>query len=199
VGHREVPAHLLVALDTPGGLVEPPAALQLGRGVEAPAEQGNGDAIQFARFLKPARARCKKLILVCTEPLRTLLRTVEGVDEVRLPGTLPVDLFDVYCPIMSLAGVLGITLDNLPAHTPYISIPKEVVVPTLPDHGKPKIGLVWKGSPTHATDHHRSCPPQTLFGLADKIDADFYSLQLPVSKEEKALMEKHGITIWNRN
>lgn len=157
-------------------------------------EQGNGDAIQFARFLKLARARCKRLILVCTEPLRALFRTVEGVDEVRLPGTLPVDLFDVYCPIMSLAGVLGITLDNLPAETPYLGIPKEVVVPTLHNNGKPKIGLVWKGSPTHATDHHRSCPPQTLFALADEIDADFYSLQLPVSKEEKDLMGKYGIT-----
>ncbi len=157
-------------------------------------EQGNGDAIQFARFLKLARARCKKLILVCTESLRTLLRDVEGVDEVRLPGTMPNDLFDVYCPIMSLAGIFNIDLDNLPADTPYLSIPKEVVVPTLPGNGKRKIGLVWQGSPTHANDQHRSIAAQELFSLTDKVDADFYSLQLPASREDKALMEKHNIT-----
>jgi len=157
-------------------------------------EQGNGDAIQFARFLKMARARCKKLILVCTEPLRLLLREVEGVDEVRQPGTLPGDLFDVYCPIMSLAGMFHIDLDNLPADTPYLTVPKAVVVPALPDNGKRKIGLVWQGSATHANDAQRSIPAQILFSLTDEIDADFYSLQLPASKQDRELMEKHGVT-----
>lgn len=151
-------------------------------------EQGNGDAIQFARFLPLVKARCKKLIIVCTEPLRLLFKHMDCVDEVRLPGNLPSDLFDVYCPIMSLAGVLDITLQTLDTQTPYISIPKEVVVPTLPDNGKPKIGLVWAGSPTQQINHHRSCPIEEMMAITDNDRYDFYSLQLPLVSEHKKIL-----------
>ena len=157
-------------------------------------EQGNGDAIQFARFLPMVRERCKKLIIVCTEPLRLLYKEMDCVDEVRLPGNLPADLFDVYCPIMSLAGVLEINLDNLPTQTPYLSISKQVVVAELPNNGKPKIGLTWAGSPTQQINHHRSCPIEDIMALAHNKGFDFYSLQVPLSEDHKKELEKHGIT-----
>ncbi len=157
-------------------------------------EQGNGDAIQFARFLPLVKERCRKLIIVCTEPLRLLYKELDCVDEVRLPGNLPADLFDVYCPIMSLAGVLGITLDNLQSNTPYISIPKEVVVPQLADNGKPKIGLVWAGSPTQQINHHRSCPIDDMMALTTLQQFDFYSLQLPLSENDKQTLKQHDVT-----
>ncbi len=157
-------------------------------------EQGNGDAIQFARFLPLVKARCKKLIIVCTEPLRLLFKNMPYVDEVRLPGSLPSDLFDVYCPIMSLAGVLQITLDNLDTSTPYISTPKEVVVPTLPDNGRPKVGLVWAGSPTQQINHHRSCPIDKMMAITEADEIDFYSLQLPVSEQDKQVLAEHKVT-----
>jgi len=156
-------------------------------------EQGNGDAIQFARFLPQVRERCKKLIIVCTEPLRLLFKEMDCVDEVRLPGQLPADLFDTYCPIMSLAGVLGINLDNLPKEVPYLSISKQVVVPDLPDNGKPKIGLVWAGSATQQINHHRSCPIEAMMEITKNSNFDFYSLQLPISNEDKKVLEKHNV------
>lgn len=148
-------------------------------------EQGNGDAIQFARFLPLMKARCKKLIIVCTEPLRLLFKQMECVDELRLPDSLPSNLFDVYCPIMSLAGALEINLKTLDRKTPYLSIPKEFVVPTLPNNGKPKIGLVWAGSPTQQINHHRSCPIDEMMAITNNDRYDFYSLQLPLSSEHK--------------
>ncbi len=156
-------------------------------------EQGNGDAIQFARFLPLVRERCKKLVIVCTEPLRLLFKNMDCVDEVRLPGSLPADLFDVYCPIMSLAGVLEITLDTLDSTTPYLSIPKEVVVPTLANNGRPKIGLVWAGSPTQQINHHRSCPIEAMMKITASDQFDFYSLQLPVTTEQKQVMQDNGV------
>ncbi len=157
-------------------------------------EQGNGDAIQFARFLPEVRARSKKLIIVCTEPLRLLFKEMDCVDEVRLPGNLPADLFDTYCPIMSLAGVLEINEVSLPKETPYISISKQVVVPTLEDKGKPKIGLVWAGSPTQQINHHRSCPIEDMVAITNDDRYDFYSLQLPISTEDQEVIGKHKIT-----
>jgi len=156
-------------------------------------EQGNGDAIQFARFLPQVKQRCKKLIVVCNESLRLLFKEMECVDEVRLPGNLPVDLFDLYCPIMSLAGALKVNLTNLPRITPYLSIPDQVIVPKLASNGKPKVGLVWAGSPTHAIDHHRSCPIQEIVGIVDDR-FDFYSLQTPLSEQDKKTLSQNNIT-----
>ena len=156
-------------------------------------EQGNGDAIQFARFLPLVRARCKKLIIVCNEHLRLLFKNMQCVDEVRLPGSLPADLFDVYCPIMSLAGVLGITLQNLQSQVPYISLPKEVVVPILPDNGKPKVGLVWAGSATQQINHHRSCPISEMMAITDNHQYQFFSFQLPVSRQDSQILIKHNV------
>lgn len=159
-------------------------------------EQGNGDAIQFARFLPQARKRCKKLVVVCTEPLRLLFRNMPCVDEVRLPGNLPADLFDTYTPIMSLAKLLDIRLDSLPTKTPYLDIASEVVVSKLPDRGKPKIGLVWAGSPTQQVNHHRSCPVEQMMALCsseNQSEFDFYSLQVPISQKDKAILSDHSV------
>lgn len=156
-------------------------------------EQGNGDAIQFARFLPLVKARCKKLIIVCTESLRLVFKAMDCVDEVRLPGNLPTDLFDVYCPIMSLAGVLEITLETLHKETPYLAIPKEVVVPSLIDNGKPKIGLVWAGSPTQQINHHRSCPIEEMMKITQDDRFDFYSLQVPLTTEHKQVLLDHQV------
>lgn len=156
-------------------------------------EQGNGDALQFARFLPLAKDRCKNLIIVCTEPLRMLFKEMDCVDEVRLAGKLSADLFDVYCPIMSIAGALDITLDNLPTQSPYLKIPKAVVVPQLANNNKPKIALVWAGSPTQQINHHRSCPIETMMELCNAGDFDFYSFQLPISQEHKTILRKYKV------
>jgi len=157
-------------------------------------EQGNGDAIQFARFLPMVKARCKKLIVVCTEPLRLLFKEMPCVDEVRLPGNLPADLFDVYSPIMSLASALKIELSELPIETPYLTIARQVVVPELPDNGKPKIGLTWAGSPTQQINHHRSCPIDEMLKLSELSEYDFYSLQVPLNTESKKKLANSPIT-----
>ena len=156
-------------------------------------EQGNGDAIQFARFLPMVKARCKKLIIVCVESLRLLFKEMDCVDEVRLPGNLPADLFDVYCPIMSLASVLEITLETLPVDAPYLSIPNEIVVPKLPNNSKPKIGLVWSGSSTQQIDHHRSCPIEHMMDIVGD-EFDFYSLQMPLASESKKVLADKNVT-----
>ena len=157
-------------------------------------EQGNGDALQFARFLPLARQRCKKLIVVCTEPLRLIFSAMPCVDEVRLPGSLPKDLFDVFCPIMSLAGALSIELDQLPINLPYLHLPEQVVVPRLPASKRPKIGLVWAGSATQQINHHRSCPLASMLRLTQSTKFDFYSLQLPVSATEREALLSAKVT-----
>lgn len=156
-------------------------------------EQGSGDAIQMARFLPDVAKHCKKLILVGPEPLKELLGTVPDIDEIRLPGNMPADLFDVYIPIMSLGHVLGINLENCSTTFPYLSVPEHISVPTLKGTQSRKIGLCWRGSPGHKNNHHRSCPLEQWVALTEGVDADFYGLNIGLSGDERKLLEAHGI------
>lgn len=156
-------------------------------------EQGCGDAIQFARFLPIVRKHCKKLIIVCLEPLRLIFKEMDCVDEVRLPSNLSGDLFDTFLPIMSLPNVLKITLENLPSDTPYLSVSKELVVPKLLDNKKPRIALVWSGSPSRAKNAVRSCPIEEIVKVTDYGDYDFYSFQTPLTSEHRKLLADNSV------
>ncbi|MCH9699233.1 MAG: TIGR03032 family protein [Gammaproteobacteria bacterium] len=158
-------------------------------------EQGNGDAIQFARFLPMLSDRVNKLIIVCTEPLRLFFKAFPCVNEVRLAGHIQADSFDVYCPLMSLPGLLGITLDNLPAQVPYWRVPQEAAVPGL-KIDTIKVGLVWAGSPNQKINHHRSIDLESFISWIDPEflnHVQFYSFQIPVSEESKQILGRSKI------
>lgn len=155
------------------------------------SEQGNGDHIMFWRFLPLLAERCKEVIYFGPENLAPLAAEITGVSQSRIPGALDKDLFDVYCPLMSLPRYLDITLDNLPAPERYIEIPKQVVVSEL--QGQRKIGLAWAGSSGHINEANRAIALKDLLTLTDGIDAQFYSLQMPLNNDERDLLKKHNV------
>lgn len=157
-------------------------------------EQGSGDAIQMMRFIPEVSKLCKKLILVCPESLKDLLRSVPGIDELRLPGNLPADLFDVYTPIMSLGRLLNINLSNCGKTFPYLAVPDHITVPPLPGNRAIKVGLCWRGSPSHKNDHHRSCSLDRFLSLTDeKKDIDFFALNINVTGDERKQLENNDV------
>ena len=163
-------------------------------------EQGAGDAAQFARYLPMARQRCGKLILVCTESMRTLLSVIDGVDEVHQPGSFSPDAFDAYVPIMSLPALFGTRLSSIPNATPYIEIDRLQAMrgrPRLRSSGaasvdRPKVGIVWGGSPTHSNDHHRSLKLETLAPLLTLSHIDFHGLQADQRRTEISALPPHS-------
>ncbi len=155
------------------------------------SEQGNGDHIMFWRFLPLLAERCKEVIYFGPENLAPLVAEIKGVSQSRVPGALSTDLFDVFCPLMSLPRYLGITLENLPAPERYVNIPSQVVVSEL--KGKCKIGLSWAGSPTHINNQNRSLELVELLKVVEEVDAQFYSLQMPITSEERELLKKYGV------
>lgn len=156
-------------------------------------EQGAGDALQFARFLTLASTHCRRLLLVCTEPLRPLLANAPGVAEARLFGAVPEDSFDVYCPLLSLPFVLGISQDNLPATVPYLQIPSHVSVLHLDTIKRLKVGICWGDSATHPNDKHRSCPLSYWLPLFAVPGVTFFSLQTSVAKTEAELLAQYKV------
>jgi len=136
------------------------------------AEQGYGDTFQFIRFLPQVKALGGKVIFECQKGLTSLLQRCAGIDEIveRSDNNQPGVEFDIHVPLMSLPGVLGCTLENLPEKTPYILPDSDLVEQwqsylnsAIQNRGKSpdkifKIGIVWSGNPTHENDRNRSCP-----------------------------------------
>jgi hypothetical protein len=151
------------------------------------AEQGFGDGIQSARYARLARERCGRVILECRPELKTLFKHSGVADEVIAFGEA-IPPCDFYTSVISLPGLLGITLENIPGRPPYLQAPPARELP--PRIGKIRVGLAWAGSPTHNDDAARSLPLAMLAPVLTVPDVTFYSLQMPVPKRDEPEMEK---------
>ena len=142
------------------------------------AEQGLGDVIQFIRYAPMVRALGGRVVFECPTPLVALLRGVAGVDRL-VPKGEPLPPFDCHVPLLSLPGILGTTLADVPADVPYLAVPAGVAPPPLePAAGRRRVGIVWQGNPRHRNDRNRSCPARLFAALARRDDVTLYSLQV---------------------
>ena len=145
-------------------------------------EQGAGDAIQFARYLPLAAERCKKLIVACRPELAAVFATIPGVAAIRQPGEVNVGDFDTHLPMLSLPHVFGTAIETIPSKTPYIDAGalrrrKDNPALNLASSPRPKIGIVWAGSPLNRTDRQRSCDIKEFLPILRMPGAEFFSLQ----------------------
>jgi tetratricopeptide (TPR) repeat protein len=154
-------------------------------------EQGFGDEIQFARYIPMLKKRgVSRLTLVCTSPLKSLLKKLDGVDTVvseSEAASLPIHDYWVFS--MSLPLHFATTVETIPAKLPYLSVLPERLEPwrgRLPADGL-KVGLVWKGSVGHKNDVNRSLPGlSTLAPLWSVPSVTFVSLQKEQGENEAA-------------
>jgi len=121
------------------------------------AEQGLGDTLQFVRYLNRVRARCPRLILQVQARLVPLLRQSgfpEAIgDDVALPPA------DWHVPLMSLPRIFGTTWESIPHEVPYLFPQADHVTRQrawLRQFPGYRVGIAWRGSPTHRGDAQRS-------------------------------------------
>ena len=159
-------------------------------------EQGLGDAIQFVRFAAVVRAQAARVIVQAAEPLRRLLATVPGVDEVI--GFEESREHDFAIAAMSLPGVLGTTLDVVPDGVPYLK-----PAPDLFDVWRSRLGarrglrvaVAWAGSRTHMHDASRSIALAALQPLAAVPGIEWFSVQRGPGLEQLSGIGRAGWTI----
>ncbi|MGB3404032.1 MAG: TIGR03032 family protein [Microcoleaceae cyanobacterium] len=149
-------------------------------------EQGAGDAIQFIRYIPLVKQRCQRIILVCTESLKPLFETVEGIDQIMTAGDISLSAFDVYCPLMSLPNIFKTTLDTIPADIPYLKVTSKLKLKT--SKTKFNVGIVWAGSPTHKNDKNRSCKITDFLPIIQLPNITLYSLQKGEKSQELQLL-----------
>lgn len=156
-----------------------------GRTVLIHAEQGLGDTLQFIRYVPMVAALGARVIVVVQKPLLRLLQHTPGADAVITTADVP--NFDYYCPLLSLPGQFGTTLETIPPQLPYAK-----TFPPPPRAAKLQVGIVWAGGETFVEDRKRSLDPALLAPLAGVPDVEFHSLQfgansMPLPKMRNAM------------
>jgi FkbM family methyltransferase len=152
-----------------------------GKRVLVLAEQGNGDSLQFARYLPLLRKLGAEVYMRCPKEVSPLISRVPEADVHIVHESIPLPPFDYHAPLMSLPALL---------HDSYAEIPAKPYLVTEPRRrayfasklgarksGKLRIGIVWGGNPDQMDDHHRSAPLDQLQELWDMPDIRWIALQ----------------------
>jgi tetratricopeptide (TPR) repeat protein len=151
-----------------------------GRTILLVAEQGLGDAIQFARLATLLARRGARVVLQCPAPLASLLSRVDGVSSV-VTSEAPAPPHDAWLPLLSLARVLRIDAATIPADVPYLrvdpALAREVTAALAPYAATKRIGIAWTGNRANSNDARRSIPLQAFSPLLDLPGITWLSLQ----------------------
>jgi tetratricopeptide (TPR) repeat protein len=151
-----------------------------GKHIYLQAEQGFGDALQFARYLPLLAARAARVTIRVQQELVTLLR--ESLPNVTVLGDRG-DPAPYQCDaaLVSLPRLLRTRLETIPAKVPYLRAPGETVPRwqrRLAAMAGVKVGVAWAGKPDHINDHRRSVDIALLAPLLAVRGASFASLQV---------------------
>ena len=160
-------------------------------------EQGHGDNIQFCRFLYNLHVMGAKIKLQVTDGLIPLLSNSAIIESV---GTYTTDMgaFDYWVPIMSIPGVLGITLENLPTQVNYLNAEDRLVKDWLKLLGpkkKMRVGFSWSGRRDSWLNQHKGMPFETMLELIrNNPEYEWVNLQIDATDEEEVELEAAGVT-----
>jgi tetratricopeptide (TPR) repeat protein len=156
-----------------------------GRTILLHSEQGLGDTLQFIRYAELIAQRGANVIIEVQRPLVPLLAQ-SGFRNLIAKGS-PRPTFDVHAPLMSLPGLLGTTLANIPCRVPYLSADPQLVDLWRAKLGgdQLKVGIAWQGNPQHEGDRFRSIPLAEFAPLAS-TGVELVSLQKGFGREQLA-------------
>src|SRR5262249_13456045 len=132
-------------------------------------------------------------VLFQVQPALVPLLKQSGLDRgIQMIGRdEPLPPFDVQIPLLSVPGLLGTKLDNVPsADRPYL-----VADPALVDRwratlGPPRglrVGIAWQGRATHRGDRYRSIP-LTEFAPLAQPGIELISLQKGTGAEQRGAL-----------
>jgi tetratricopeptide (TPR) repeat protein len=149
-----------------------------GRTILLYAEQGLGDTLHFVRYAPDVKRAGGTVIVECQESVMKILASVDGIDQIVAFGS-PLPPYDVHCPLMSLPGVLGLSMDQLSRGAYLSAEPPRVDTwrARLADVSGFRVGICWAGNPKHLFDQQRSFPLGQLAPAAALRAVRLVSLQ----------------------
>lgn len=162
-----------------------------GRTVLVVGEQGHGDNIQFVRFLWNLHVLGARLKLQVTNGLIPLLSRSSIIEQV---GSYNTDMgeFDYWVPIMSIPGVMGVTLDNLPRPVSYLNADHDQIAAwqqILGPKTRMRVGICWSGRPDNWLNNHKAMPWDSVIKMLESNpNYDWINLQCDASEQQNQVL-----------
>ena len=160
-------------------------------------EQGHGDNIQFVRFLYNLHVMGARLKLQVTAGLVPLLESSEIIE---WTGTYGDDAgeFDMWVPIMSIPGVLGITLENLPRPVQYLNARSDLAREWLTRLGpkrRLRVGFSWSGRRDNWLNRYKGVPFSDMLAMIQAHpEYEWINLQIDADPSEEDQLAQAGVT-----
>ncbi|WP_288410846.1 tetratricopeptide repeat protein [uncultured Herbaspirillum sp.] len=166
------------------------------------AEQGQGDTIQFSRYVQQIVEAGAEVVFELPASLLTLMQglpVAQRIGLVVMGEALPA--IDFQLPLMSLPLVCNTTMDTIPAPIPYLTVEASVrqqweshiaaLAPRVA--GGLRIGVVCSGNPGNVNDARRS---MALAGFATLAKArtglQFFVLQPDLRADDAQWLQQAG-------
>lgn len=147
-----------------------------------------GDPLQYARFARQAKEAGAHVVLQAPKRLRSLLRTVAGVDAVVALHD-PTPALDYEAVAFWMLWEMSLPVEEMICRGPYLQAPADLrahwrkrIAPT----GGINVGIVWRGSAhlKHDRFRYRSMHISDLRPLAEVRGVTLYSLQCGEGRTE---------------
>ena len=163
------------------------------------SEQGHGDTIQFVRYCEDLKKKGARVIFHAEPNVAALLEKYPHIDQFTVPSD-PVPEFDYWTPVMSLAGLLGVTLSNMQSQLRYL-LPDGVRVKEWLERLGPKkkmrIGFCWSGRRDTWIHLHKSVPFPVILDLVKRTPQyEWVNLQIDASEEESQQLAEAGALLF---
>lgn len=161
-------------------------------------EQGHGDCIQFVRFVYNLHMMGARVKLQVTDGLIPLL----GTSDIMQVAAYGADMgeFDYWIPIMSIPGILGVTLDNLPRIQSYMNAAPDLMKQWQDRLGpkyKMRVGVSWSGRRDAWLNQHKGVPfDQVLAMIQSHPEYEWISLQIDATPDEEQALDGAGVKLW---
>ena len=161
-------------------------------------EQGHGDCIQFVRFVYNLHLMGARVKLQVTDGLIPLLGTSD-IMQVAGYGT-DMGEFDYWIPIMSIPGILGVTLDNLPKIQSYMNANSGLMKQWQDRLGpkyKMRVGISWSGRRDAWLNQHKGVPFDQVIAMIQRHpEYEWISLQIDATPDEEQALTNAGVKLW---
>jgi hypothetical protein len=168
-----------------------------GKTILVVGEQGHGDCIQFVRFVYNLHEMGAQVKLQVTDGLIPLLSSSNIIQQVTGYATDPGE-FDYWVPIMSIPGLLGITVENLPRIQSYMNADPALHAAWLARLGakrRMRVGISWSGRRDAWLNQHKGVPFETVLAMIRSApEYEWINLQIDVTDDEERALADAGVT-----
>ena len=168
------------------------------------SEFGLGDEIMFAQLAHYFKTQGAQVSLIAQSPIVTLLQTHPDLDQVIALDEIDEKLtdFDYWVYPHSILAHIDLPFKDIPKRLPYLfatQASKDKWSKQIQDK-RLKVGLVWRGSPTHENDSFRSIHDLSqIEQLLAHQEYAWYCLQKELNEEEQALMARYNVPLIGRH